>query len=142
MFWQASSGPGGAGKLYLQGTLHLGKDELYPLDDKVLDAMAASDMILAELSPGDLARSRELVLNRMAEAALEDGKTLYDLLPAADVASAEAVMGKENLRRFAIFRPWVAYSAFELFVAGKLALDPEKGVDSTQIGRASWREQV
>jgi uncharacterized protein YbaP (TraB family) len=89
------------------------------------------------LSPGDLAWSRELVLDRMANAVLGGGKTLYDLLPAADVATAEAVMGKENLRRLAIFRPWVAYSAFELFVAGKLALDPEKGVDAALYSLAT-----
>ena len=129
MSWTVNGGPAGQGRLFVQGTLHLGRDELYPLDKRVLDGLASSDVILAELSPGDLARSRDLVLDRMAEAALDGGKTLYDLLPTMDVASAEAVMGKENLRRLAIFRPWVAYSAFELFVAGKLALDPEKGVD-------------
>lgn len=129
MSWTVNGGPAGQGSLFVQGTLHLGRDELYPLNDRVLDAMASSDVVLAELSPGDLARSRNLVLDRMAEAALDGGKTLYDLLPPTDVASAETVMGRENLRRLAIFRPWVAYSAFELFVAGKLALDPEKGVD-------------
>lgn len=137
MFWTVSNGPAGKGKLFVQGTLHLGRDELYPVDERVLDAMASSDVILAELSPGDLARSRNLVLDRMAEAALEDGRTLYDLLPEADIVSTESVMGKENLRRFAIFRPWVAYSAFELFVAGKFGLDPEKGVDTALYSLAA-----
>ncbi|MDX9957362.1 MAG: TraB/GumN family protein [Spirochaetia bacterium] len=137
MTWTVQGGPAGQGSLFVQGTLHLGRDELYPLDERVLEAMAGSEVILAELSPGDLAWSRELVLDRMAEAVLEAGKTLYDLLPAADVAIAEEVMGKENFRRLAIFRPWVAYSAFELFVAGKLALDPEKGVDTALYSLAA-----
>ncbi|MFH2115388.1 MAG: TraB/GumN family protein [Spirochaetota bacterium] len=137
MSWIISGGPEGKGSLFIQGTLHLGRDELYPLDNRVLDALASSDVILAELSPGDLAWSRDLVLDRMANAVLEGGSTLYDLLPTADVASAEALMGKENLRRLAIFRPWVAYSAFELFVAGKLALDPEKGVDAALYSLAA-----
>ena len=137
MFWTVSSGPESQGRLFVQGTLHLGRDELYPVDEGVLDAMAWADVILAELSPGDLGRSRDLVLDRMAQAVLEDGETLYDLLPAEDIASAEMVMGKENLRRFAIYRPWVAYSAFELFVAGKFALDPEKGVDTALFSLAA-----
>lgn len=137
MFWTVSAGPAGQGRLFVQGTLHLGRDELYPVDERVLDAMARADVILAELSPGDLGRSRDLVLDRMAEAVLEDGETLYDLLPADDIASAEMVMGEENLRRFAIYRPWVAYSAFELFVAGKFALDPEKGVDTALYSLAA-----
>ena len=142
MFWTVSGGPNGRGTLYVQGTLHLGRDELFPLDKKVLDLMASSDVILAQLSPGDLARSRELVLDRMAEAVLEGGKTLEDLIPAADAAIAAELMGRENFRRLAIFRPWVAYSAFELFIAGKLALDPEKGVDAALYSLAARSGKV
>jgi uncharacterized protein YbaP (TraB family) len=137
MYWTVDGGTAGKGRIFVQGTLHLGRDELYPLDDRVLDALDSADIVLAELSPGDLAWSRDLVLDRMADSVLDGGRTLYDLLPAADVASAEAVMGKDNLRRLAIFRPWVAYSAFELFVAGKLALDPEKGVDAALYSLAA-----
>jgi hypothetical protein len=137
MSWTVSGGPAGTGRVFVQGTLHLGRDELFPLDDRVLDALSRADLVLAELSPGDLGRSRDLVLDRIADSILDGGKTLYDLLPAADIAYAEAVMGKENLRRLALFRPWVAYSAFELFVAGKLALDPEKGVDTALYSLAS-----
>jgi uncharacterized protein len=137
MSWTVSSGTALQGSLFIQGTLHLGRDELYPLDERVLDAMAKAEIILAELSPGDLALSRELVLDRMAEAVLGGGKTLYDLLPSADVLTAEDLMGKESFRRLAIFRPWVAYTAFGLSVAGRFGLDPEKGVDAALFSLAA-----
>jgi hypothetical protein len=137
LLWTVSGGPKGQGVLFVQGTVHLGRDELFPLDEQVLASMAKADVILAELSPGDLGRSRDLILDRMADSVLDGGKTLYDLLPAADVAVAETLMGKDNFRRLVIYRPWVAYSAFELFVAGKLGLDPEKGVDTALYSLAA-----
>ena len=127
MFWVLEA-PGG-GTIAIQGTLHLGTDELYPLHGTVLDSLAAAETVVAELSPGALDRVQGLVLDRMAGSVLPDRKTLYELLPAADVATIEGVMGRDMFRRLSGFLPWVAYSVMDQYSAGSSGLDGSLGVD-------------
>jgi hypothetical protein len=130
MFWIVRAPHYGNGIIAVQGTVHLGRDELYPLAPAVLDSLRRADVVLAELSPGDLARSRDLVMDHMTRSVLEGGQTLMDLLPTADVATLEVILGQETLRRLAIFQPWVACTVLELSVASRSGLDPDRGVDS------------
>ncbi|TFG79018.1 MAG: TraB/GumN family protein [Spirochaetales bacterium] len=127
MFWTVSSSQGGTA--YVQGTMHLGSDELYPFAPAVLESLKKADLVLAELSSADMDRGNGLVLNRMAEAILEGGKILGDYLGEDEIAFLENYMGKEAYRRLAPFRPWVAYSTLDVYAAGKAGLDPTRGVD-------------
>lgn len=137
MFWTLLPPEGsGKGVLHVQGTLHLGKDELYPLDDTVRAAMASSDAVLAELSEAELARAQGLILERMAASGVSEAQSLYRVLPDADVAWAEDFMGKETFRRLSGFQPWVAYSVIDVFAAAKAGLDPGLSVDAALYAMA------
>lgn len=139
MFWTVAAADGnpGRGTLYVQGTLHAGTKELYPLDGRVLGAMAASDIVLAELSPDGMAAAQGLVLDRMASSALPGGATLRALLTPEDTAKAEAIMGAAVFDSLAVYEPWVAYSVLDQFAVARARLDPALGVDAALFAEAA-----
>ena len=139
MFWTVEAAPGGTGKgiLYVQGTLHLGKAELYPLDNRSFEALASADLVLAELSPRELAKVQELVLSRMSSSALRHGASLRTLLPPDDAAWLESFMGSAVFNTLVAYEPWVAYSAVDQFAASRLGLDPGLGVDAAIFKEAA-----
>ncbi len=140
MFWTLSSSSGGT--LYIQGTLHLGSDELFPFNTQVTDSMKRADIVLGELSSADLDRSQSLILERMSFALLDKNRSLGDLLGADELAYLEAFLGKEALRNLSLFMPWVAYSYLDGIAAAKAGLDVGKGVDmalysvAAELGKA------
>lgn len=139
MFWtvEAAHGGSGTGLLYVQGTLHLGSPELYPLDNRSFEAMAASDLVFSELSPPELASVQELVLSRMGTSVLRDGASLRTLLPPDDAAWLESFIGPSVFDALASYEPWVAYSAVDQFAASRLDLDPGLGVDAAIMKEAA-----
>ncbi len=139
MFWTLESQAAGAGKgtLYVQGTLHLGRSELYPLDTLSLSKMAGSDVILAELSQSELEAAQLLMLDRLAESILPDGTTLMTLLPADELDWIRSFMGADTVETFARYEPWVIMSALEMFAASRVGLDSALGVDASLFKEAS-----
>jgi len=143
MFWTvqsasaSSSGTEQKGILYVQGTLHLGTPELYPLDGRTFSALAAADLVLGELSPQELDTIQEIVLSRMAVSFLRDGASLRTLLPPEDVIWLESFLGTAVFDALAVYEPWVAYSAVDQFAASRHSLDPGLGVDAVIFKEAA-----
>jgi len=139
MFWTVQAAPEAYGKgiLHVQGTLHLGTPELYPLDSRSLAALASADLVLAEMSPRELAGVQQLVLARMATATLRDGTSLRTLLLPDDVAWLESFIGSAVFKALESYEPWVAYSAVDQFAASRLGLDPGLGVDAALFKEAA-----
>ena len=136
MFWTVQSAQGG-GTAYIQGTLHLGSDELYPLDAEVLSRLKSADLVLGELSSADIDRSSTLILERMSYALLDRSRTLTDILSKDEAAFLEEFLGKDVLRTIALFHPWVAYTYLDAIAAGKSGLSAEKGVDMALYAAAA-----
>jgi len=139
MAWRVEpdSPPGGRGSLYVQGTLHLGTDELYPLDERTIAAMEASDIVLAELSPGEMEKVQGLVLSRMAVSALPGGATVGAMLSPEEAAWARSLMGPDIFAALEPFEPWVMYSALDQYAAAAAGLDPGLGVDAALLAEAA-----
>jgi len=139
MFWTVAAAPGATGKglLYVQGTLHLGTPELYPLDVRSFEALAAAHVVFSEMSPRELESVQELVLSRMATAVLRDGASLRTLLPRDDAAWLESFIGVSVFDALASYEPWVAYGAVDQFAASRLNLDPGLGVDAAIFKEAA-----
>lgn len=147
MFWTLKTATGtttgadttipGKGILYVQGTLHLGTPELYPLDNRSFQALAEADLVFAELNPQEMALGPELVRSRMGASMLHDGIALRTLLPSDDVAWLEAFIGTSVFNVLERYEPWVAYSAIDQFAASRLDLDPTQGVDAVIFKEAA-----
>jgi len=139
MFWtlEPDSPESGHGTLHVQGTLHLGSPELYPVDPRSLAALAASDVVLAELSLDEIAAARSLVLSRMASSSLHDGATLRSLLPPDEAAWAETFIGAPVFESLNPYEPWVASTVVDQFAASRAGLDPALGIDAALFEEAS-----
>lgn len=139
MFWTLKPIEEGTGKgtLYVQGTLHLGRSELYPLSSYSLSRMAECDTILAELSNSELLAAQAIMLDRLAASLLPDGTTLLSMLPENELTWIQSFMGVDTFKAFARYEPWVAMSALELFTASKAGLDSAMGVDARLFDEAA-----
>lgn len=138
MFWilEAEATGEGKGRLYAQGTLHMGRPELYPLDPETLARMAQSDIIVAELSQTELETAQALMLDRLAGSIVPEGKTLSMLLPPDELDWIRSFMGADTFAAFNRYEPWVALSALEMFAASRAGLDSALGVDASLFEEA------
>lgn len=135
MAWTLTA-PSGA-VAFVQGTLHLGTDALYPLDRSVNDALVAADLALGELSSADMDRANGVILERMSFSLLSRGRTLDALLSAEEVAYLRGVLGAEGYRFVSVYQPWVAYSYLDGVVAAKAGLSAERGIDAALYAAAA-----
>ncbi len=135
MAWTLTA-PSGA-VAFVQGTLHLGSDALYPLDRAVTDALVAADLALGELSSADMERSTGVILERMSFSLLSRGRTLDAILSAEDVAYLKGALGAEGYRFVSVYQPWVAYSYLDGIVAAKAGLSAERGIDAALYAAAA-----
>ena len=117
-------------KLYLCGTIHLLRAKDYPLPGTYQAAYDDSQKLVFELPPGS-GKGPGLGQKMAAAAALEDGRSLYDMVDAktAQELKAWAKKGSMNADLLSSFRPWYAavmVAALEYQAAGA---DSERGVD-------------
>lgn len=64
--------------VYLLGSIHLLRPEVYPLDDRFYEALEASDVVAFELDMEALAAAGPAM---MAQGSFDDGRTLGDVVP-------------------------------------------------------------
>jgi len=127
LFWSLETVSGG--RLYLQGTMHMGKEELYPLHPESLAALARADVVMAELSREELDSAQTQTLKRMMESAMTDLSTLMGLVPADEYSWLQDTLGLDVLFAVDSFEPWVAQSLVDNRLALAAGLDPGKGID-------------
>lgn len=133
-FWTLTA-PSGA-RLSIQGTIHVGDSELYPLHKDVLSAMAESDLVYGELSLDSINEVQTLVVERMASSVAEPSKTVDRLLSPDELAQIETLMGKEMFRRLSPFQPWVCSVVLESYAASSTGLNEAYGVDMALLSAA------
>ena len=124
--------------VYLMGSIHLLRPEVYPLDDALYEAFDRAEVVAFELDMGELAAAAPLM---MARGSFQDGRTLADVAPDEVVAEV-----RDRARQMGLppalmdgMKPWMAamtLSSMQLQVAG---FDAESGIDLHFFMRA--REQ-
>jgi hypothetical protein len=101
LLWKVESGDT---TVYLQGLIHVGKEDFYPLEDEIEQAYARSDVVLPEIdiySIGEETDEAELARN-------EEGRDLQDDLPADVYSKLEDIFHEyEMTMEFTQFvSPW------------------------------------
>lgn len=121
---------GKTNSVFLLGSLHLMKKNMYPLDAAIENAYKNADIVVLETDMAAM-ESPEFAMKLMAEATYPEGETLKKNLPEATyslvVSNLEASLG--SAKPFEKFKPWmvaVTLVAVELQKLGYLA---EKGLD-------------
>ena len=83
--WEAT---GAKGKAYLLGSIHLAREELYPLDPAIENAFAESETLVVEV---DIEKDQAAMQGRMLAAGIYlNGQTLEQQLPAVTVATSRS----------------------------------------------------
>lgn len=132
---------GGSSQAYLFGAIHVGTEEMYPLDHTVDEAFSQSDVLVLEV---DIVNTSmvEVGLELLNFAKLDDGRKMSDIVP-ADLFSqlvnlvAPLGLGGEFLDQF---QPWYGELLLENLVIQQSGLSPDYGVENYFIERAADME--
>jgi len=117
--------------VYVLGSVHLAKAELYPLAKEIENAYSKSDTLVVELDPSS-AESTEVILNTMQTSGMyEEGKTLQtELTPKTykvlqDYTSSSGI----PLDMMEQMRPWVVMLQLTVAELMRLGYSPDMGID-------------
>lgn len=139
MFWKISGydAEGNPSTVYVQGTIHLGDDRLYPLSDEVLEAWAISDRVAGELSQQDMVDIQTRTVQEInASYVKAEGKNVLTSLDQNEIQILYGILGQENIDTLALFEPWVLNITSSAYVLINGGLDPTKGLDSLFLTKA------
>jgi uncharacterized protein len=125
------------GRLYILGSIHLGRPDMYPLSSRIMSAYEGSSVLVVEVNvqamdPVDMLRKT------LEVGMLPDGETLTALLSAPTLAKAEEVgvdlHGLENVK------PWMAAAGIAVEAVKRVGFEEELGVDYYFMTRALERD--
>ncbi|MBP5577252.1 MAG: TraB/GumN family protein [Treponema sp.] len=111
MFWKISGVDknGNPSFVYIQGTIHIGSKELYPLDKEVLDAFNNADIIAGEISSEDMSKIQLYSMRLIQESFIKaGGKKISENLSPKEVESLKTLLGGPlNFNVVDGAEPWV-----------------------------------
>ena len=121
---------GANNRVFLLGSMHLMKSDMYPLAEEIEAAYKRSDTVVFETDVKAL-ESPEFAMKMMAQATYPEGDTLKKHLSVANyslLASnlAGSVVGMEALGQF---KPWMVAMTLVVLELQKQGFDAENGVD-------------
>ncbi|CEI81436.1 TraB family protein [Oceanobacillus oncorhynchi] len=135
--WKVESGDT---EMYLQGTIHLGTDDFYPLDPAIEEAFDSADVVLPEFNLLEEMPAQEEVLEY---AMLEEGTTLEDEL-SDETYEGLASIFEENgldLETMNEFQPWFVEMMLLEFTTMSSDVDPQEAVDLYFLEKATEDEK-
>lgn len=128
---------GKSNTVFLLGSLHLMKKNMYPLDAAIERAYTNADIVVFETDMAAM-ESPEFAMKLMAEATYPEGETLKKNLPAATysllVSNLQATVG--SAEPFEKFKPWMVAVTLVALELQKLGFSAEKGLDKHFYTRA------
>lgn len=122
--------------VYLQGTIHVGREDFYPLNPQTEDAYEQSDVVLPEV---DIVNADDAELaEMMTPAMLPDGQTIEDLISEESYAELERILSENSipLEMFDSFEPWFIENLLLTIGIQSSELDPNFGVEEYFLSRA------
>jgi len=124
--------------VYVLGSIHLAKPELYPLNTAITQAYKNSDALVVEVNPSS-PESATVMQNAMMSLGLyKNGKTLKSELRPKTYQTLKAYATKVNvpLENMERMRPWVVMIQLTVTEMMRLGYSPELGIDQHFINLA------
>ena len=122
--------------VYLQGTVHVGPEEFYPMHTKIEDAYTASDVVVPEIDMTSV-NPFEMQEVMMELGTYQDGTTIEDHIP--EDVHAELVSRLEELgfpyELAEMYKPWILSSTIQQLMTEQLGY--LHGVDEYFLTRAN-----
>ncbi len=138
--WKAQSSNS---TVYLMGSIHLAKADIYPLDSKIENAFKASDILAVEVNLNDI---DPLVVQQMfmAKGIYGSGETLKDHVSPKTydlVADKLRSLGMD-IAFMANYKPWFLAINLVTLELLKLGFNPEYGVDKYFLNKAKGEKEI
>lgn len=139
-FWKVSHNDN---TVYMLGSIHVAKPDLYPLHDKVMLAFEQSDVLAVE---ADILNINLLEMQQqLNERALyTDGSKLSDHLPPYVYAQVKKTFADYNINiaLFERYEPWYISMLLDGLHVMKLGYDEKLGVDLHFLKRATGSKEI
>lgn len=122
---------------YLMGSIHFGRQEMYPLPAAVLEPYKAADALVVEANVLEVDQA-EMMQAVMRHGVYSDGTTLQQALD-ADTWRALSVTAKSlniPLTTFVMQRPWLASMTVTTLALQKMGLNEALGIDQYFLKQA------
>ncbi len=127
----------GEGKLFLLGSIHAGRDGLYPLNDVITMAYEQSDVLAVECDVSTLLQRPNLSA-LMAKIMYTDGTTIKDHISPELYDKTDKIL-KENgmtLQMLEKMKPFMVASTLLTFKMNEWGYDAENGIDMHLLNKA------
>ncbi len=124
--------------VYILGSIHLAKPELYPLKRSITRAYKNSDVLVVEVDPSSKA-SMETIQNTMLRSGMySGGKSLKSELSPKTYMTLQSYTDKAgiSLQIMEGMRPWVVMLQLTVTEMMRLGYSPELGIDKYFLDRA------
>ena len=117
-------------RAYLMGSIHLLRQDVYPLAPVIEEAFAASDVLVLEADP--FAEPQEALQQTvMAYATYPEGQTLKSQLSEQDYLELLSVLLETGIPSESVqqYQPWYVASMVDQVLSSRLGIRPEYGID-------------
>jgi len=124
--------------VYVMGSIHLAKPELYPLDKMINKAYAQSDVLVLELDPSSDQSVREMKKAMEGLGRYPSGHTIQTELSSRTYNRLQRYLDKVKipLQEVEVLRPWVIVLHLSMVEMTRLGYSPELGLDQHFLGLA------
>ena len=140
LFWRADIGPS---TLYLLGSVHVARPDIYPLDPLIEGAFAESDVLVLELSLDESAQVG--AARRMMELGrLPPGQRLSDVVQPDTWALLERTQAERGQSLFGLrgFRPWFVALTLTTQALEREGFSAANGIDEHFRRAAEGRKRI
>ncbi|MDX1806791.1 MAG: TraB/GumN family protein [Paenisporosarcina sp.] len=127
--------------VYLLGSIHIGDQTIYPLNEKIDVAFEKADHLAVEINIGDI-NETEASQSMMQQGLYQDGTTLSSIVEDEVFNDVVGYLSDLGLNEEMInqFQPWFVTMMLSEVALGKSNLTSENGIDKHFITRATEKK--
>ncbi len=136
ILYKVSDGEGNV--IWLFGSIHIGREDYYPLPDYVLDAFDSSDALAVEANVVAFESDISGQMNALQKLVYTDGTTIKDHVSEETYSAAVDILKENGIysSMFDYYMPSMWFSLIESCAVLNLDIDTQLGVDIHLINRA------
>ncbi len=130
--------------IYILGSIHLAKPELYPLDSAINEAYSKSDVLVVELDAESRAAMTVMQDAMRTLGVYPKGRTLQSELSVTTYRELERYTQQRGipLESLEHMRPWVVMLQLSMAEMLRMGYDPELGIDKHFLDRAKKEKKA
>lgn len=142
LLWEVKSD---TATIYLAGSIHVADEDTYPLQQKLLDAFAASDALAVEVDIVAMQKDTELMTAVSSLMLYMDGTDLRDHVSEETLKLLDEYVGKygisglgsEYIETLYLYKPWVLESLISSDLITEAGFKSDLGIDMYFLNQAS-----